>query len=115
MSRAAWRTISARVRTEAGKRPGTDGHEEIEMALVELYRDTGHQRYLQQAEYFVNARGQGLAGATNTIRTMYRSGNSCEIVGHAVRAVYLNAGAADLYAETGEESLREALDALWET
>ena len=99
---------------EAGKRPGTDGHEEIEMALVELYRDTGDQRYLRQAEYFVNARGQGLAGGDEYHQDHAPFREQREIVGHAVRAVYLNAGAADLYAEAGDESLREALDALWE-
>ncbi len=99
---------------EAGKRPGTDGHEEIEMALVELYRDTGDQRYLRQAEYFVNARGQELAGGDEYHQDHVPFREQRKIVGHAVRAVYLNAGATDLYAETGEESLREALDALWE-
>ncbi|MBA2362719.1 MAG: glycoside hydrolase family 127 protein [Chloroflexia bacterium] len=98
-----------------GKRPGTDGHEEIEMALVELYRDTGEPRYLRQAEYFINARGEGLAGGDEYHQDHAPFREQGEIVGHAVRAVYLNAGAADIYAETGEEGLLETLDQLWES
>ena len=44
------------------RRPGTGGHEEIEMALVELARDTGEPRYLALARFFVDVRGQGHAG-----------------------------------------------------
>ena len=36
-----------------------------------------------------------------------------EMVGHVVRAVYLSAGAADLYAEAGDPALLEALERLW--
>src|SRR5690606_20109291 len=43
-----------------GKTPGTDGHEEVELALVELGRATGNQRYIDQALYFLDARGHGL-------------------------------------------------------
>ncbi|MDQ3328094.1 MAG: glycoside hydrolase family 127 protein, partial [Chloroflexota bacterium] len=99
---------------EPGKRPGTDGHEEIEMALVELYRDTGEAHYLHQAEYFVNARGQALVGGDEYHQDHAPFRDQRKIVGHAVRAVYLNAGATDVYTETGDESLRAALDGLWE-
>ncbi len=98
---------------EEGKRPGTDGHEEIEMALVELYRDTGDERYLRQAEYLVRVRGRGLAGGTEYTQDHRPFTEQDEIVGHAVRAVYLNAGAADLYAETGDVALHETLLRLW--
>jgi DUF1680 family protein len=110
---------------EEGKRLGTDGHEEIEMALVELYRDTGEHKYLDQAMYFVDVRGHGLLSGktyhgTHGLpggREYYQDhkplGEMQEMVGHAVRAVYLNAGATDLYAETGDPTLLEALERLW--
>jgi DUF1680 family protein len=99
---------------EQGKQPGTDGHEEIEMAMVELWRETGERRYLDQARYFLDARGHGLAGGDeyHQDHTPFRSLDA--MVGHAVRAVYLNAGAADVWAETGEPALQVALDRLWE-
>jgi uncharacterized protein len=98
---------------ETGRRPGTDGHEEIEMALVELARETGERRYLEQAAYFIDARGRGLAGGDEYHQDHKPFRELDEIVGHAVRAVYLNAGAADLYAETGERALLDALERLW--
>src|SRR5262249_18431041 len=42
-----------------GKRSGAPGHEEIELALVKLYRTTGEKRYLKLAEYFLDMRGRG--------------------------------------------------------
>jgi len=104
---------------EAGKRPWADGHPEIELALVELFRETGERRYLDQARFFVDVRGRGLLG-----RPFDRWGPEYhqdhrpfreldEIVGHAVRAVYLNAGVTDLVLETGDPALRAALDRLW--
>jgi DUF1680 family protein len=97
-----------------GKWPGTPGHEEIEMALVELSRETANPRYREQAQFFLDMRGRGLIGGSlyhqdhQPFREMHR------LEGHAVRAVYLAAGAADLYAETGEPALRAALERLWE-
>ena len=98
---------------EEGKRPGTDGHEEIAMALVELARHTGDARYLEQAQFFVDARGHGLVGGDEYHQDHEPFREQGEIVGHAVRALYLNAGAADIYAETGETALLEALGRLW--
>lgn len=96
-------------------RQGADGHPEIEMALVELARDTGDERYLRQAQFFVDQRGQRPPTISGKeyhqdhapVRAQH------EVVGHAVRALYLYAGMADLYAETGERALWEALEALW--
>ncbi len=97
----------------SGRRPGTDGHPEIEMALVELARATGTRRYLEEALYFLNARGYGYAGG-DEYRQDHTPFRELEgMVGHAVRAVYLAAGAADLYAETGDPTLRETLERLW--
>ncbi len=96
-----------------GKHPGTCGHEEIEMALVELARDTGDAKYRQQARYFVDARGQGLAGGDAYHQDHKPFRELDRMVGHAVRAVYLNAGAADLVAEGADTGLRQTLERLW--
>ncbi len=96
-------------------RQGADGHPEIEMALIELARDTGDERYLHQAQFFVDQRGQHpptISGKEyHQDHTPVRAQH--EVVGHAVRALYLYAGMTDLYAETGEQALWEALAALW--
>lgn len=105
---------------ELGKRIGTDGHPEVEMGLVELARETGEQRYLALAQFLVDVRGHGFLGdAYDRFGRKYHQDHQPfreldEIVGHAVRAVYLNAGVADIYTETGEAALGEALHRLWE-
>jgi DUF1680 family protein len=103
-----------------GKRPELDGHPLIEMALVELYRETGTARYLGLACHFVEARGFGWAatGPHPRPRSYYsdrvpvRAADTVE--GHAVRALYLAAGAADLAAETGDDELLAALRRQWD-
>jgi DUF1680 family protein len=97
----------------SGKREGTDGHPEIEMALVELYRLTGEQKYLDQAGYFVDARGRGLLGGGEYFQDEVPFRQRTKLAGHAVRALYLCCGAADLYSETGEAALLESLDRQW--
>lgn len=99
---------------ESGRREGTCGHEEIEMALVELSRATGEPRYLAQAQYFVDARGKGLIGGSPYHQDHAPVRELDRMTGHAVRAVYLTAGIADIYAETGESALRTALHRLWD-
>jgi uncharacterized protein len=105
---------------EEGQRQAVDGHEEIEMALVELFRATGERRYLAQAQYFVDARGHGLLGRPYGEHDSSYSQDheplreQSEVVGHAVRAMYLYSGAADVYAETGDSELLQALGRLWE-
>jgi DUF1680 family protein len=98
----------------SGKRPGVPGHQEIEMALVELYRLTRDRKYLVQAQYFLDARGHGLIGGSpyHQDHKPYRSLD--HHAGHAVRALYMNCGAADLYAETGDPTLLDTLTRLWE-
>ncbi|MBX3070434.1 MAG: glycoside hydrolase family 127 protein [Thermomicrobiales bacterium] len=99
---------------EEGKTPGTDGHEEVEMALVELGRATGNRRYIDQALYFLDARGHGLVGGDEYHQDHVPFREATAVVGHAVRQVYLTAGAADIYAESGDESILAALNRLWE-
>jgi uncharacterized protein len=110
---------------ESGKTPGTDGHPEIEMALVELYRATDEKRYLDFAHYLVGARGQVPSACYNRNRpadtekgTAYHQDHVPyrelgEVTGHAVRMLYLAAGAIDLYLETGEAALKDAIDRQW--
>ena len=101
-----------------GKRPGTDGHPEVEMALVELYRETGEARYLRLAQFFLDERGKGKMRGLGWYGPEYHQDRvpvrqATEIEGHAVRALYLMAGVTDLYLETGEQALLEASRRLW--
>ncbi|QDP98181.1 glycoside hydrolase family 127 protein [Microlunatus elymi] len=97
------------------KRHDVDGHPVIEMALVELYRETGTAAYLELARYFVEARGRGLIEgygfqpAYFSDRVPVREQTTVE--GHAVRAVYLGAGATDVAAELDDQELLAALEA----
>lgn len=100
-----------------GKRVMVDGHEEIEMALIELARETGEPRYLKQAEFFIDARGHGLLHGGRMgldyfqddvpIRAM-----TC-LCGHAVRALYMACGITDLALEREDAALLDRLGSLW--
>ncbi len=82
------------------------------MGLVELYRTTRNPKYLELAGVFVDLRGSAPGGTDhNQTRTPLRK--ETEAVGHAVLATYLYCGAADVYAETGEQALFDALERLW--
>ena len=101
---------------EEGKRRGWPGHEEIELALIKLYRATGNERYKKLASYFVNDRGTdpGIFCETNLqAHAPLRQQESA--VGHAVRAVYLYAGAADVADEENDKGLLETCERLFET
>ncbi|MEM2183178.1 MAG: glycoside hydrolase family 127 protein, partial [Candidatus Bathyarchaeia archaeon] len=96
-----------------GKRVGVCGHPEVEMAFVELYRTTGKKDYLDLACFFIDNRGRGVIGGRPYYIDHKPFRELSEIVGHAVRALYLNCGAADVYAEIGDKTLFDALMRLW--
>jgi DUF1680 family protein len=81
-----------------GEREGYGGHPEVEMAMVELYRTTGNSAYLDFTRFMLEQQGFARKEA---------------LAGHAVRAGYLCAGAADYYAETGDAQILAALERLW--
>ena len=103
-----------------GKREAVDGHEEVELGLVELYRVTGKKRYLAQAQYFVEARGRGLLGkpyghwSPEYAQDHLPVRELDAVVGHAVRALYYTAGITDVYAETGDAGYLTVLERLWD-
>ncbi|TQR96801.1 glycoside hydrolase family 127 protein [Paenibacillus ottowii] len=127
--------------TEEGKRKGYPGHEEIELALIKLYDVTAKDQYLKLAQYFIEQRGQhpvyfveeqekrkhiqteptwnddnninfGLGFEYQQAHQPVREQK--EAVGHAVRAVYLYIAMADLAAKTGDASLLQACETLWD-
>jgi DUF1680 family protein len=82
------------------------------MAMVELYRTTREPRYLELAKKFLEMRNMVTDGGDdNQDRIPFVEQR--EAAGHAVRANYLYAGAADVYLETGDAALREPLEAIW--
>lgn len=97
-----------------GRREGTPGHPEIEMALIELYRETNDKKYLNLAKFFIDERGKGIIGGSSYHIDHKPFRELDEVVGHAVRSLYLNCGATDLYIETGETSLLDVLERLWD-
>jgi DUF1680 family protein len=100
-----------------GRRVATPGHPEIEMALVELYRETGQGRYLELAGTFLDQRGHGLLTGRFTL-AHYQDHvpvrQATTVAGHAVRQLYLLAGVTDVYLETGERALFEAAARQWQ-
>jgi len=118
-----------------GQIPGYDGHPEVELALVKLYRATGERRYLDLAKFFVDERGREPNYFKQEMEKIERDGifhmgwyknwnySYCqahqplreqqEAFGHAVRALYLYSGAADVAAETGDAELLDTCRRLW--
>ena len=84
----------------------------IIMAAAELYRTTGERRCLDLACLFVDMRG-AVKGGTDLNQDAVPLRDETQVVGHAVFFTYLYAGAADVYMETGERALLDALERLW--
>lgn len=103
-----------------GKRGDTDGHEEIETALVELYRETGQRKYLDLAQQLIDVRGHQVLDPGDHFDSAYYQDatpvrEETDVVGHAVRALYLLAGVVDLYVESGDEELLASALRQWES
>ncbi len=112
-----------------GKCKGYPGHEIAEMALVKLYEVTGIERYLRLAKFFIDQRGNKPYYFTLEHHGIPEGKDSPEnyhyyqahkpvreqedAVGHAVRAVYLYSGMADVAKHTGDEELFHACERLW--
>ena len=82
------------------------------MGLTELYRTTNDKKYLNLVTKLVDIRGATEGSDDNSDKLPFR--DMKKVVGHAVRANYLFAGVADLYAETGDKTLLNTLDMMWD-
>ena len=102
-----------------GKRELICGHPEFEMALVELYRMTGEDHYLEFARTLVERRGHGLLGGCKYGAGYWQDHESVrsatEPSGHAVRQLYLDCGVVDVAVETGDRPLLAAVIGRWES
>jgi DUF1680 family protein len=111
-----------------GQRRDVPGHEEVELALVKLYRVTGQQKYLDLAKFFVDERGETHSVQHPTFEQgnrffMYNDlsyrqdqapvAQQTSAVGHAVRATYLYSAMTDI-ATIVEQTLQSTIDALFE-
>ena len=116
------------------QRHGYPGHQEIELALVRLYRETKERKYLETARYFIDQRGtvpnyfageiesrggEGLFPEFRNFDLKYaqahmRPADQRSVEGHAVRAMYMCAAMADLAGECEDDRLKEACLSLWE-
>ncbi len=115
-----------------GKREGFPGHPEIELALMRLYHLTGDDRYKELTKFFIDERGKepNFFEAETKKRVWehflmnyddrkYAQNHAPvreqkEAAGHAVRAVYLYTGMADVAGETDDKELLEACDTLFD-
>lgn len=124
---------------------GYCGHPEIELALVRLYEETKNEKYLKLGKYFIDQRGrqpyffemESLAHGVDTSKTANQKRHlkyylksrgpyaeyqahkpvreQTEPVGHAVRAMYLYSGMADIAAAYDDDELYRACNVLWES
>ena len=98
------------------------GHQEIELALVKLFRATGNKKYLELSDWFLQQRGHGFG--KGVIWDQWKSPEYCqdavpvkeqkEITGHAVRAMYLYTGAADVAAAKNDPGYMNSMKTVWE-
>ncbi|MEP7143760.1 MAG: beta-L-arabinofuranosidase domain-containing protein [Ferruginibacter sp.] len=103
-------------------RPWVSGHQEIELALMKLYHHSNNSRYLQLANWYLEQRGKGYG--KGVIWDQWKDPDYCQdglpvkdqrkITGHAVRAMYLYTGAADVAAVTNDAGYVTAMDSLWQ-
>ncbi|MBK8136231.1 MAG: glycoside hydrolase family 127 protein [Chloroflexi bacterium] len=124
--------IDQRFGPREGQRHGYCGHPEVEMALVRLYRATGSVTALNLAKYFVDERGrqphyfdlEARERGDDPAKFWATTYRYCQAhvpvreqkaaTGHSVRASYLYSAVADLFAETGDQSLLDASRAIWD-
>jgi DUF1680 family protein len=105
-----------------GKRTIWPGHQITEMALVKLYRVTGKEAYLNLAKFLLDERGPGPfpegeranPRGLNYNQAQLKVIEQSEPVGHAVRAVYMYSGMADVAAVTGDQAMRAAGKRIWD-
>jgi DUF1680 family protein len=94
------------------------GHQEIELALVKLYKTTGDKRYLDLSDWFLQQRGHGYYSDTpknqEYSQDRYPLKDQTQITGHAVRAMYLYTGAADVAAAKDDTGYMKAMKQVWE-
>jgi len=94
---------------------GVPGHQIVETGLVKLYQITGDKQYLTLAKYFLDNRGNPKdhklygAYAQDDIPVVEQK----EVVGHAVRAVYMYAGMTDIAAIYNDKNYLNAVNNLW--
>lgn len=109
---------------DEGKCKGYPGHEIAEMALVRLYQATNDEKYLKLSQFFLDERGKKpyyfseVETHDNFTNHKYHQSHvpvreQDEAVGHAVRAVYLYSGMADMARITDDEKMWEACKKLW--
>jgi DUF1680 family protein len=104
-----------------GKRDWVTGHQELELALVKLYRTTHQEKYLKLAHWLLDERGHRLAKGytwTEWKDTAYAQDlvpvkDQKKITGHAVRAMYMYTGAADVARLTGDAGYLDAMKTVW--
>ena len=105
-----------------GKSHWVTGHQELELALVKLYKVTKNEKYLKLADWLLSERGKKLAKGytwTDWKDTAYAQDvvpvkQQTQITGHAVRAMYMYTGAADVAAQTGDVDYMKAMRNVWE-
>lgn len=98
------------------------GHQEIELALVKLYRYTGEKKYLEYAQWLIEVRGKGLL-VSPTKRGCMLNPEYCQddkpvrelerVTGHAVRAMYYYSAISDIAAILGDKVLDETMRRVW--